>query len=86
MTAPGPVNLAFGGRASLLDLIETLGEVLGHELTTEFGPARAGDVRDSQADLTRLRALFPDIEPVSLSDGLRATALWFRQSSPRSPA
>jgi UDP-glucose 4-epimerase len=86
VTAPGPVNLAFGGRASLLDLIATLGDVLGHELATDFGPSRAGDVRDSQADQTRLRALFPDVEPVSLSDGLRATAQWFRQSSPRSPA
>ena len=77
VTSPGPVNLAFGGRASLLDLIAELSAVLGRDLPLAFGPARAGDVHDSQAYQTRLRALFPAIEPVSLTDGLRATAQWF---------
>ncbi len=78
VTAPTPVNLAFGGRCSLLDLATTLGEVLGRPLAMAHGPVRSGDVRDSQADQTRLRALFPDIEPVSLAEGLRVTAEWFR--------
>jgi len=84
VTAPGPVNLAFGGRASLLELAQCLGEVIGRPLTLAHGPARAGDVRDSQADQTRLRALFPDIEPVGLLEGLQATVEWFRtaQGSP----
>ena len=77
VTAPGPVNLAFGGRASLLDLTDALSSVLGRQLELEFGPARQGDVRHSQADQTRLRGLFPDIEPVPLSVGLRVTAEWF---------
>lgn len=79
VTAPGPVNLAFGGRASLLELAEALGEVIGRPLVLAHGPARAGDVRDSQADQRRLRALFPRIEPVALADGLRATVEWFRE-------
>ena len=78
VTAPGPVNLAFGGRASLLELAATLGEVIGRPLALAHGPARAGDVRDSQADQTRLRALFPEVEPASLADGLRVTVDWFR--------
>jgi UDP-glucose 4-epimerase len=78
VTAPGPVNLAFGGRASLLELAERLGEVLGRPLVLDHGPARAGDVHDSQADQRRLRALFPDVEPVALLEGLRATVDWFR--------
>ena len=77
VTAPGPVNLAFGGRASLLDLTDEMSRVLGRQLELEFGPARQGDVRHSQADQSRLRALFPDIEPVPLSAGLQATAEWF---------
>jgi UDP-glucose 4-epimerase len=80
VTAPGPVNLAFGGRASLLDLATTLGEVIGHPLPLAHGPVRAGDVRDSQADQTRLRSLFPGIDPVSLVEGLRTTVEWFRAS------
>ncbi len=78
VTAPGPVNLAFGGRHSLLDLAGALGDVLGHPLALAHGPARAGDVRDSQADQGRLRALFPDLEPVPLADGLARTVAWFR--------
>ncbi len=78
VTAPGPVNLAFGGRASLLELARSLGDVVGAPLALAHGPGRAGDVRDSQADQRRLRALFPDVEPVALVDGLRATVDWFR--------
>jgi UDP-glucose 4-epimerase len=86
VTAPGPVNLAFGGRASLVELAGSLGEVLGRPLPLDHGPARVGDVRDSQADQSRLRALFPQIEPDSLTDGLRATVEWFRTAAaPSSP-
>lgn len=83
VTADGPVNLAFGGRHSLLDLADTLTTVLGRPLALEHGPPRAGDVRDSQADQGQLRALFPDQVPVSLADGLRETVAWFgRLASP----
>jgi UDP-glucose 4-epimerase len=74
------VNLAFGGRASLLELATTLEEVIGRPLPRAHGPARAGDVRDSQADQSRLRALFPGVEPDSLVEGLRATVDWFRDT------
>ena len=73
-----PVNLAFGSRVSLLELIELMGELLGRELPYETLPARTGDVPHSQADDTRLRQLFPEITPVSLRDGLQATIEWFR--------
>jgi UDP-glucose 4-epimerase len=78
--APGPVNLAFGGRSSLLEVVAALEAVLGSPLTLHHGPARAGDVRDSQADQTILRAMFPGIDPVPLEEGLRATVEWFRAS------
>jgi UDP-glucose 4-epimerase len=80
LTAPGPVNLAFGGRASVLELARTLEGVIGAPLTLAHGPVREGDVRDSQADQSRLRALFPDVKPISLEDGLRATVEWFRET------
>jgi UDP-glucose 4-epimerase len=87
VTAPGPVNLAFGGRHSLLDLVATLETVLGHPVARTHAPARAGDVRDSQADVGRLRGLFPAIEPVALTEGLAATVDWFLSNAQgRSPA
>ena len=73
-----PVNLAFGTRTSLNGLIDELSLVLGASPTVEHVEPRAGDVRDSQADNSRLLSLFPDVRPVSLRDGLRATVDWFR--------
>jgi UDP-glucose 4-epimerase len=77
VVATEPVNLAFGGRHSLLELIGELEAVLGRALERRHGPARPGDVRDSQADQTRLRALFPGLVPTSLTEGLRRTVEWF---------
>lgn len=73
-----PVNLAFGSRTSLNGLIGLLGEALGFAPEVAYTEPRAGDVRDSQADNTRLRTLFPDVEAVPLRDGLQATVDWFR--------
>ncbi len=75
---PGPVNLAFGGRHSLLELAGALEGILGTRLPRRHGPRRPGDVPHSQADQTKLRSLFPDVDPVSLEEGLRATVAWFR--------
>lgn len=77
VTSERPVNLAFGSRVSLLELAALLGEVLGRELELDFGPPRVGDVPHTQADQTRLRSLFPDVEPVDLETGLRRTVAWF---------
>jgi len=81
VTSDRPVNLAFGSRVSLLELADLLGKVLGRELALEFGPSRTGDVRDTQADQSRLRSLFPDVEPIDLETGLRATVDWFRSTA-----
>lgn len=73
---PPPVNLAFGSRRSLRDVVATLETILHRRLQVAHQPARAGDVRHSQADQTRLRRLFPEIEPVPFEEGLRATVAW----------
>jgi len=78
VSSPGPVNLAFGSRVSLLETIAELEVILGRRLPVERLPRRPGDVPASQADQTRLRELFPDVRPVVLSDGLRKTVEWFR--------
>ena len=77
VSSPGPVNLAFGSRVSLLEVIGELERILGRRLDVEHQPARAGDVRDSQADTARLKELFPYAAQVDLSTGLQATVDWF---------
>ncbi len=65
---------------SLLELIAALEEIVGHELRRDHVGPRAGDVHDSQADRTRLGALFPAVRPTPLQDGLEATVAWFREA------
>jgi UDP-glucose 4-epimerase len=73
-----PVNLAFGSRTSLLELIKELENVIGRSLDIKFEPPREGDVRDSQAANDRLKELFPHCSPLSLKDGLAETLSWYR--------
>jgi UDP-glucose 4-epimerase len=73
-----PVNLAFGTRTSLLELIRGLEDVIGHQVQREHIESRPGDVRDSQADNSRLLELFPDVKATTLDEGLEHTVQWFR--------
>lgn len=78
VTATVPVNLAFGTRTDLVTVIERLEVVLGRPLERVHVERRVGDVDHSEADPTRLWSLFPDVRPVGLDEGLRATVDWFR--------
>lgn len=86
VTSQDPVNLAFGTRTSLLELIAELEEVVQQKLEVVYQPARPGDVRDSQADRTRLERLFPEISPVPLAEGLRKTHAWMSNLLGSQPA
>jgi UDP-glucose 4-epimerase len=82
---PGPVNLAFGTRTSLLEVIAHLEGILARPLEVDFQPSRRSDVRDSQADDSRLRSLLPGVEPLPFEIGLRRTIEWFRGRHPDAP-
>src|SRR5688572_20165735 len=84
---PEPVNLAFGSRTTLLELIAEIESIMGCRLPRVHVESRAGDVAHSQADSTVLQRLFPDIEPVALTDAVRITVDWFRslESTPSLP-
>ena len=74
----GPINLAFGTRTSLLEVIEILERIMSRSLQVSHQEDRIGDVRHSQADNSVLQNLFPSINPVSLEEGLRVTVEWLR--------
>jgi len=78
VASPDPVNLAFGSRTNLLEVISLLEELLGRSVEVEFTDPRVGDVKHSQAENERLKALFPDVVPVDLREGLTATLEWFQ--------
>ncbi|MEV2241598.1 NAD-dependent epimerase/dehydratase family protein [Micromonospora sp. NPDC049891] len=81
---PHPVNLAFGVRASLLEVVDELSDLLGRPIACEYAPPRVGDVPHSLADNSSLRKLFPDVAPVARIDGLRATVEWMAGRLPAS--
>jgi nucleoside-diphosphate-sugar epimerase len=74
-------NIAAGGRISLLDLIRTLQAILGTNVDPILGPPRAGDVRDSQADIAEARRVLHFSPGTPLRDGLAATVAWFRENA-----
>jgi UDP-glucose 4-epimerase len=78
VTSDEPVNLAFGTRLSITELTRRLSAVLDRPVEVRHGPARTGDVRDSQAADGRLRRLFPSAVAVPLDAGLARTVAWFR--------
>jgi UDP-glucose 4-epimerase len=67
------LNVGTGRRVGLLDLVAAINAALGTALEPEFRPARAGDVRDSQASLDRARAVLGYAPTVGFEEGLRRT-------------
>jgi nucleoside-diphosphate-sugar epimerase len=76
------INVAAGGRVSLLELIRALGVITGKGGQLEFAAPREGDVRDSQADIFKARQLLSFEPSVPFDEGLRRTVEWFRTSPP----
>ncbi|MEC9000224.1 MAG: NAD-dependent epimerase/dehydratase family protein [Actinomycetota bacterium] len=77
-----PVNLAFGTRVSLMEVIGELERILGRDLPVDHQPLRVGDVPRSQADSSSLRELFPSVVPTPLAEGLEETVRWFEEARP----
>ncbi|BEL09716.1 SDR family oxidoreductase [Actinoplanes sichuanensis] len=83
VASPAPVNLAFGTRTTIADLARKIERFIGRSIDIQFARSRIGDVRDSQADHRRLRALMPEAGDSPLDLGLRATIDWFKASGQR---
>ena len=75
------INVACGGRVSLLELLKTLQVVLCQNVQPIFEPVREGDVRDSQADIFKARQLLGFSPTMSFEEGLRRTVTWHRTST-----
>lgn len=76
------INIGSGKRTSLRYLIEVLNEILGTNYSPQHEPARDGDIRHSQADMTRAIELLEFAPKVSLPAGLRALIEDLRKSGP----
>ena len=81
-TAPGEIiNVASGKSSSLIELIGTLKQVIGpsaQQLEIEHQAPRAGDLRESSADISKARALLGYEPRVPLAQGLAGVVEFFR--------
>ncbi len=74
------INIACGQNISLNDLLKKIAGALGRSVTPEYLPPRAGDVRDSLADIAMARDVV-GYEPVTYFDqGLEQTVQWYRNA------
>lgn len=85
MTAPaeraagGVFNIGCGERHTLNETYRVLAELLDFREPAIYGPARAGDVRDSHADITAAREAFGYEPLVGFEEGMRRTVAWYRE-------
>jgi len=77
------MNLATGTRITLNETFAILRELTGYEGEPEYAPPRAGDIRDSLADIRRAEALLGYRPQVGFREGLRRTVEWYRTSKPQ---
>ena len=72
------INVATGGSISLNQLFDAMRDLIGATVAPAYAPTRAGDVRDSQADITKARQLLGYEPTVPFADGLKRTIDWYR--------
>lgn len=72
-------NIGCGGRFDLLELLDRIRDAVGTTEEPIFTPTRAGDVRDSEADISVARERLGYEVVVSFDEGVRRTVDWYRQ-------
>lgn len=73
-------NAGTGASRNLLDLVNGLNRLLGTKIEPKHAPARAGDVRFSQADIRHIQHDLGFHASVSFEEGLARTLAWYQQS------
>jgi UDP-glucose 4-epimerase len=71
-------NLAGGKSISILELVDILHRFFPEAKEPEHEPAREGDIRFSQADISKVRQALGYRPEVDVEEGLRRTVEWFR--------
>ncbi|MFO0627779.1 MAG: SDR family oxidoreductase [Polyangiales bacterium] len=72
------VNVACGARISLNELLRRINALLGTDVKANYGPGRAGDVRDSLADISAAKKLLGYEILFDVQAGLEKTVRWFQ--------
>lgn len=73
-------NIAYGGREYLIDIYYTLTSALGKDIEPIFGPDRKGDIKHSNADISKARELLGYDPEYSFEDGIKLAIDWYREN------
>ncbi|MBE6687526.1 MAG: SDR family oxidoreductase [Ruminococcaceae bacterium] len=73
-------NVAYGGREYLIDVYNGLTEALGVDIEPIFGPDRAGDIKHSNADITKSREMLGFDPDYSFAEGIALAIEWYKNN------
>lgn len=73
-------NIAYGGREYLIDIYYGLTGALGMDAEPHFGPDRKGDIKHSNADISKARALLGYDPDYSFADGIKLAIEWYKEN------
>ena len=73
-------NIAYGGREYLIDIYNGLTEALGVKVEPKFGPERAGDIRHSNADISKAKEKLGYAPDWDFERGIKAAIAWYREN------
>ncbi len=73
-------NIGAGGREYLIDVYNNLCDALGTKVTPHFGPARKGDIRDSNADISKARKLLNYDPEYDFDKGIHLAIDWYKKN------
>lgn len=72
------INIACGESVSLLHITKRIAQLLNKRIKPKHGPARAGDVKDSLADIRKAGRLIGYKPKIRVDEGLRRTVAWYK--------
>ena len=73
-------NIAYGGREYLIDIYYTLTKALGKEIEPNFGPDRKGDIKHSNADISKAKRLIGYDPDYDFAKGLNEAIEWYKEN------
>ena len=73
-------NIAYGGREYLIDIYYALCKTLGKEIEPNFGPDRKGDIKHSNADITKAKDLLGYNPDYDFERGLSEAIEWYKNN------
>ncbi|MGL5099127.1 MAG: SDR family oxidoreductase, partial [Fusobacteriaceae bacterium] len=73
-------NIAFGGRDTLNNLYRKLNELLEKDIPANYGPERAGDIKHSNADISKTKKMLGYNPDYSMDQGLELTIEWYKEN------